>query len=256
MAEDWSGVRVLVTGSTQGIGLGIARCFAARQAKVAISGRSSERCAAGRDALATEGLTVETVSGDVSTRAGCQAMVTEAIDKLGGLDVLCTNAGIYPDIAIEDLTEADVATIIDTNLKGTIFSVQAALPALKQSGRGRVVITSSITGPVTGYNGLSVYAATKAGQQGFARTAALELAPYGITINSVSPGSIETPGLAELGSEAVASMVGLIPVKRLGKPDDIGEAAVYFASLGAGFVTGQDMVVDGGQVLPEIPGLA
>jgi 3-oxoacyl-[acyl-carrier protein] reductase len=255
MVEDWSGVRVLVTGSSQGIGLGIARCFAMRQARVAISGRSSDRREAGLEALATGGLTVETVMGDVSTRVGCQAMVTEAVDKLGGLDVLCTNAGIYPDISIEDLTEEDADAILDTNLKGTIFSVQAALPALKKSGRGRVVITSSITGPLTGYNGLSVYAASKAGQQGFARTAALELAPYGITVNSVSPGSIETPGLVELGSDAVASMIGLIPVKRLGKPEDIGEAAVYFASLGAGFVTGQDIVVDGGQVLPEIPGL-
>ena len=138
-----------------------------------------------------------------------------------------------------------------TNLKGTFVSVQAALPWLKQSDAGRVVVTSSITGPVTGFPGWSHYGASKAGQLGFIRTAAIELAKYGITINAVMPGNILTEGLQELGEDYLAQMANSIPLKRLGVVEDIGNAAAFFASREAGYITGQTLVVDGGQILPE-----
>jgi 3-oxoacyl-[acyl-carrier protein] reductase len=140
-----------------------------------------------------------------------------------------------------------------TNVYGTVFSVQACRSGLRSSGRGRVVVTSSITGPITGYPGLSHYGASKAAQLGFVRSAALELAPDGITVNAVLPGSIRTEGLDGLGAAAIAKMEACIPQRRLGSPADIASAAVYFASEEAGFVTGQTLVVDGGQTLPELP---
>jgi 3-oxoacyl-[acyl-carrier protein] reductase len=149
------------------------------------------------------------------------------------------------------MTEEDWDTVMNTNLKGTLFSVQTCLPELKKSAAGRVVITSSITGPITGFPGWSHYGASKAGQLGFIRTAAIELAKYGITVNAVMPGNILTEGLEGMGDDYLKQMASSIPLKRLGSVEDIANAMLYFASEEAGYVTGQTIVVDGGQVLPE-----
>ena len=180
-------------------------------------------------------------------------MAQTAADRLGGIDVLCANAGIFPEARLADMTEADIDEVIGTNLKGSILSVQACLPALAASGRGRVILTSSITGPITGYPGWTGYGASKAGQLGFMRTAAIELAPSRITVNAVLPGNIITEGLAELGDDYAAKMAASIPLRRLGSVDDIGYAALFLATDEAAYITGQTIVVDGGQVLPESP---
>jgi 3-oxoacyl-[acyl-carrier protein] reductase len=243
-------MRVLVTGGSQGIGLGIAEGFAQAGAAVAISGRSKATLQRAAERL---GGRVATIEADVSDRTSCGRMAAEAERVLGGLDVLCANAGIYPERPLDDLTDADLAEIFATNVGGTIFSVQSCRGLLRNSGRGRVVVTSSITGPITGYAGLGHYGASKAAQLGFVRTAALELAADRITINAVLPGSIRTEGLDDLGQDAIAKMVRCIPQRRLGAPADIAAAALYFASEEASFVTGQALVVDGGQTLPELP---
>lgn len=250
---DWSTMRVLVTGGSQGIGLGIAAAFADAGAAVAISGRSAATLKRAADALGTRSGRVATVVADVADRLSCRTMAAEAVSVLGGLDVLCANAGIYPERDLDDLDADDLASIFGTNVAGTIFSVQACRSALRDSGRGRVVVTSSITGPVTGYAGLGHYGASKAAQLGFVRTAALELAPDDVTINAVLPGSVATEGLDGLGEEAIAKMVACIPQRRLGTPADIAAAVMFFASEQASFVTGQALIVDGGQTLPEIP---
>jgi 3-oxoacyl-[acyl-carrier protein] reductase len=141
--------------------------------------------------------------------------------------------------------------VLGCNLKGTFLSVKACLPYLKESDGGRVVITSSITGPITGFPGWTHYGASKAGQLGFLKTAAIELAKYGITINAVMPGNIVTEGLEGLGAEYLKTMAASIPLKRLGSVEDIGNAALFFASKEAAYITGQTIVVDGGQILPE-----
>ncbi|MCW2620748.1 MAG: 3-ketoacyl-ACP reductase [Frankiales bacterium] len=251
--ELWGDVRVLVTGGSQGIGLGIARVFTEAGARVAIAGRDGGRLAAARDLLAAAGADVVTIQADVARSSSCEGMVAEAVERLGGLEVLCANAGVYPEAALEGMTEAHIDTVLGTNVKGLIFSVRAAVPALGRSGRGRVIVTSSITGPVTGFPGLGAYGASKAAQLGFVRTAALELARQGITVNAVLPGSIRTEGLVGLGVEAIARMQACIPLGRLGEVADIGRAALFFASRGASFVTGQSLTIDGGQTLPEIP---
>jgi 3-oxoacyl-[acyl-carrier protein] reductase len=122
---------------------------------------------------------------------------------------------------------------------------------LKQSPYGRIVLTSSITGPVTGFPGWAHYGATKAGMLGFMRSAAIELAKYGITVNAILPGNIETEGVGEIGEEYRRQMEAVIPFKRLGKPEDVANAALFFASDEASYITGQTLIVDGGQVLPE-----
>ena len=183
---------------------------------------------------------------------GRTVLVTGGTKGIGkGIARVFANAGIFPDVKLADMTEADIDAIFATNVKGTMLSVQACMPALERSGHGRVVITSSITGPITAYPGWSHYGATKAAQLGLLKTAAVELAPRGITINAVMPGNIETEGLAEMGLDYRAAMEASIPQKKIGRVEDIGHAALFFASDEANYITGQTLVVDGGQVLPE-----
>lgn len=247
-----AGRSVIVTGATKGIGKGIARVFAREGANVLITGRNEEdaqRTVAELDQVGAG--RVAYVLGDVAEPAACAAMAAAAVEAFGGIDVLCANAGIFPDAKLVSMTEADMDRVLGTNVKGTLLSVQACLPALRESGHGRVILTSSITGPITGFPGWSHYGASKAAQLGFMRTAAIELAPMGITVNAVLPGNIATEGLADLGAEYRTAMEASIPQRRLGEVEDIGNAALFFASDEAAYVTGQAIAVDGGQVLPE-----
>jgi len=249
-----TGRSVIVTGGSKGIGKGIARVFAGAGADVLVAARDETALAAAAADLGTAGSgRIETVAADVSKVEDCRRIAEAALERFGGIDVLCANAGIFPDTSLAQMTEADVDTVFDCNVKGTMFMVQACLPALTASGHGRVVITSSITGPLTGYPGWSHYGASKAAQLGFLRTAAIELAPMRITVNAVLPGNIATEGLADMGEEYRRGMEAAIPQHRLGEVEDIGYAALFFATDEAGYITGQSIVVDGGQVLPESP---
>jgi 3-oxoacyl-[acyl-carrier protein] reductase len=248
------GRTVVVTGGSKGIGKGIARVFAREGANVLVAARDEATLAAAAADLAAESDgRIETVVADVAVVADCRVIAETAVERFGGIDVLCANAGAFPDKPFAELTEADVDAVLGCNLKGTMFSVQACLGPLTESGHGRVVITSSITGPITGYPGWTHYGASKAGQLGFLRTAAIELAPRKITINAIMPGNIATEGLAGMGADYIRETEACIPQHRLGSVDDIGNAALFFASDEAGYITGQTLVVDGGQVLPESP---
>jgi 3-oxoacyl-[acyl-carrier protein] reductase len=248
------GRSVVVTGGSKGIGRGIASVFAAAGAHVAVAARSRADI---DSAVATlDGLGAGKVIGvaaDVSDRDSCTAMAETVVEAFGGLDVLCANAGIFPDAPLHTMTPEQLADVLDVNVKGTIYSVQACLDALIASGRGRIVLTSSITGPITGFPGWSHYGASKAAQLGFMRTAAIELAPHKITVNAVLPGNILTEGLADLGEDYLAGMARAIPAGALGTPEDIGYTTAFLASDEAGYITGQAIAVDGGQVLPESP---
>jgi 3-oxoacyl-[acyl-carrier protein] reductase len=223
-------------------------------ANVLLAARDEAGLATAASDLAKEGDgRIETVAADVSKVADCRRIAETAVERLGGIDVLCANAGIFPDKTLAEMTEDDVNTVFDCNVKGTMVMVQACLAPLEASGHGRVVITSSITGPITGYPGWSHYGASKAAQLGFLRTAAIELAPRRITVNAVLPGNIATEGLADMGEDYRLGMEAVIPQHRLGEVEDIGYAALFFASDEAGYITGQSLVIDGGQVLPESP---
>jgi 3-oxoacyl-[acyl-carrier protein] reductase len=245
---------VIVTGGSKGIGKGIAGVFSRQGAHVLIAGRDDAALAAAAESLARDATgRVETIAADVSQVDGCRRIAEAALERFGAIYVLCANAGIFPERPLVDMTEEDVDSVMASNLKGTLFSVQSCIPALEASGHGRVVLTSSITGPLTGYPGWSHYGASKAAQLGFLRTAAIELAPRRITINAILPGNIATEGLDGMGEDYIRGMEAAIPQRRLGSVDDIGNAALFFASDEAGYITGQTLVVDGGQVLPESP---
>ncbi len=246
-----AGRGVVVTGATRGIGKGIARVFARSGARVLIVGRDAAAAAATVSELSADGADVSHVLADVSSRADCQRMAQTAVERLGGIDVLCANAGIFPESRLDDMTDEDIELVFGTNLKGCVLSVQACLPALRRSGRGRVILTSSITGPITGFPGWAHYGASKAGQLGFMRTAAIELAASGITVNAVMPGNVITEGLEDLGEDYLSQMTATVPLRRLGTVDEIGYAALFLATDEAAYITGQTIVVDGGQVLPE-----
>jgi 3-oxoacyl-[acyl-carrier protein] reductase len=251
MSESLKGKSVIVTGGSKGIGKGIARVFAGHGAKVLIAARHLKDAEAAAQELGKGGATVSAFAADVTKLSDMQAMAKAAVDRHGGLDVLCANAGIFPQAKIEDMSPETWDEVMNTNLKGTFLAIKACVPYLKNSSQGRIVITSSITGPVTGYPGWTHYGATKAGQLGFMRTACIELAKYGITVNAVMPGNIVTEGLQGLGEDYLKTMAASIPLKRLGAVEDIGNAAAFFASKEAAYVTGQTIIVDGGQILPE-----
>jgi 3-oxoacyl-[acyl-carrier protein] reductase len=248
-----AGRTALVTGGTRGIGRGIAETLCAAGARVVITGRDAGRGGKAAAEISARGSPCEFAAADVRRLPDLEAAAAYAHERFGSLDVLVHNAGVYPEVPLEQMAESDWDLVHDTNLKGTFFAFRACLPFLKRSPAGRIVLVSSITGPVTGYPGLAHYGASKAGMDGFMRTAAIEVAPFRITVNAVAPGSIRTEGLADLGAQAIEAMQALIPLKRLGEPGDVAGAVLYLASDLASFVTGQSLVVDGGQTLPEIP---
>jgi 3-oxoacyl-[acyl-carrier protein] reductase len=248
MLTSISGRSVIVTGGSKGIGKGLARVFAQQGAKVMVVARTL----ADAEATAAElGNGASGFSADVADWGQSQAMAAAAVERHGGLDFLCANAGVYPQTNIEDMDPSEWDLVMGTNLKGNFLSVKACLPALKASDQGRVILTSSITGPVTGFPGWSHYGASKSGQLGFMRTACIELAKHNITMNAVLPGNIITEGLEDLGAEYHETMAASIPLKKLGVVEDIGNAALFLASKEANYITGQTIIVDGGQILPE-----
>lgn len=251
MLTSIKGRSVVVTGGSKGIGRGIATVFARQGAKVMIAARGEDAAKATAEALRHEGAEVEWTQCDVSDWDSVQRMVKHTVSTFGGLDIMCANAGMFPQTKMVDMDPAEWEEVLATNLRGAFFCVKACIPEFERASKGRVVLTSSITGPVTGFPGWTHYGASKAGQLGFLKTAAMELSRYNATINAVMPGNIYTEGLQDLGQEYVDTMAASIPLKRLGAVEDIGNAALFFASDEAGYITGQQVVIDGGQILPE-----
>ena len=242
---------VIVTGGSKGIGRGIAGVFAQQGAQVTIVAREKEALLAARDDMKTAGGNVSCVQCDVSDWDSVSSMVREVAAENHGVDILCANAGVFPQTKIIDMDPSEWDQVMATNLRSAFLCVKACIPQFEKAGKGRVVLTSSITGPVTGFPGWAHYGASKSGQLGFLKTAAMELSKYNTTINAVLPGNIYTEGLQDLGQEYLNTMAASIPLKRLGNVRDIGNAALFFASDEAAYITGQSLIVDGGQILPE-----
>ena len=239
---------VIVTGASRGIGRGIAKRFGKAGLNVLVVSRSLEDASKVAEEI---GANASGFAADVSQEADCLAMVEAAIDRYGSLDILAANAGIFPSARLTDMTVDDFDNVMRTNLRSAFLCTQAAMPAMQKQEFGRIILTSSITGPITGFPGWAHYGASKAGQLGFMRTAAIELARSGITMNAVMPGNIWTEGLEAMGEDYAARMAASIPSGRLGTVDDIANAVLFLASREAGFITGQTIVIDGGQILPE-----
>ncbi|HCF6981759.1 TPA: SDR family oxidoreductase [Pseudomonas aeruginosa] len=240
----------LVTGAGQGIGRAIAECFAAEGARVLLATRTASRGQAVLEAIRLGGGTAE----DLSEHDAARRAVSATLERFGQLDILLHNAAAFPQCALAELDEGTLERTLAVNLKSCFRLTQAALPALRRSVAGRVLVTSSVTGTRTAIPGLSHYAASKAGVNGFIRAAALELAGDGITVNGVEPGLVATPALGSLGD--AAALAAHIPLGRVGQPLDIAQAMLFLASDEASYITGQTLVVDGGALLPENGGLA
>ena len=248
MDKRMSGNVVIITGAAKGIGRGIARVFASEGATVIVADLDEQAGRATAANLAETGGAADFALTDVTRQA-----VATVIERHGHVDVLVSNAGIFPRAFLHEMTEADWDRIFEINVKGMFFMVTAVLPHMRQRRSGRIVLTSSVTGPVTGYPGWAHYGATKAAMLGFMRSAAIEVAKEGVTINAVMPGNIMTEGLEGMGRDYLEALAASIPMKRLGEPEDVGYAMLFLASNDAKYITGQTIIVDGGQLLPEGP---
>jgi 3-oxoacyl-[acyl-carrier protein] reductase len=244
----------VVTGAATGIGRGIAEVLATEGARVVIAdidGAAGETTAG---ELRAAGADVVAVEADVVDRAAVEAMAAATLERYGRIDILAANAGVYRWDAIDLISDEVWDRIIDTNVKGSLHSIQAVLPTMRRQRYGRIVLTSSITGALVVAPGLAHYAASKAAMIGLMRSAALETVADGITVNAVQPGNVRTAGLAEIDPELLAAVERSIPLGRLAEPEEVGWVVRFFASEEAAYVTGQTLVIDGGQVLPEAPG--
>jgi len=190
------------------------------------------------------------VIADMKLAADMEKMEKVAIEKFGRIDIIVQNAGIYPTSLLRDMTEQEWDDVCDTNLKGSFLAVKACLPVMEKQAYGRIVMMSSITGPKVTQPGFAHYAASKGGVNGFIKTAALELARSGITVNGIEPGNIVTEGLDNRPANIVAALKQAIPMNEFGTVQDVAYTALFLASDEARYITGETIVVDGGQVLP------
>jgi 3-oxoacyl-[acyl-carrier protein] reductase len=245
---DFAGKTAVVTGGASGIGESIARLFAAHGASVLVADRDADGAARVAASL-PDGAAV---SCDLALDDAPARIVAAARERFGGVDIVVHNAAYFP---LTDFTRIDRALLERTftvNVHAAFGLLQAALPIMRARGGGRMLVTSSVTGPRVAYPGLAHYAASKAAVNGFIRAAALEVAADGVTVNGVEPGMIRTPAQDNLGGADVAARLrARIPLGRLGEPDDIAAAMLFLASDHAAYVTGQTIIVDGGALLPE-----
>jgi 3-oxoacyl-[acyl-carrier protein] reductase len=238
----------VVTGAAAGVGRGIATVLSREGARVGLA--DVDLAAAERTAAELEGETFA-IEVDVTDRPSVEAMAAAVMDRWGRIDIVAANAGIYPSQPIEEIDDESWNRVMSINVKGAVHTIQACLPAMRQQGYGRVVLTSSITGPLVGEAGYSTYGSSKAALLGLMRSVALEVAGDGITVNAVQPGNVLTPGFEALTQEWKDQLMGAIPLGRLAEPEEVGWAVRFLASEEAGYITGQTIVLDGGQVLPE-----
>jgi len=247
MANRFENKVVVVTGGTSGIGLATAKAFAAEGASVFITGRRQEALDA---AIREIGKSVTGVRGDMSRLADIDRLYDAVQQKHAQIDILFANAGGGEMAPLGTISEEHYEKTFATNVKGVLFTVQKALPLLKD---GASVILTSSTTSISGTPAFSVYSATKAAIRNFARNWILDLKDRHIRVNAVSPGVTETAGLNELfggGAQAESTkdyLAGLIPAGRVGQPEEIAKAVLFLASDDASFVNGVELFVDGGQ---------
>ena len=243
----------IVTGAQRGIGLGIVTVLARGGAHVVIAGimdAEGEKVAA---TMMSQGLKVTYCHADTANETEVNAAVRDIAASHGRIDILVPNAAIYPNTPIASIPVAEWDNVMAVNLRGPFLFAKACLPHFQKQRQGRVIFVSSITGPRVSSPGYAHYAATKAGVLGFMRTAALEWAPWNITLNAVEPGNILTEGVREHQPQSfIDAQKAAVPLRRLGRIEDVAHAVHFLASDEASYITGQTIVIDGGQTLPEM----
>jgi len=238
-------------------GLGITRRLAEAGASVLIADINREEAAAAAKELCGAGLRVESIGADVGDEPDVQEVVDTAVRLFGGVDILVNNPGIYPNVPLAGLTAATFDRVIAVNLRGVYLLTQRVAGQQKAQGRGgHIINVTSIDALHPSMVGLAAYDATKHGVWGFTKNVALELAPYGIQVNAVAPGGITTPGTqvstgagGDLDPAMIEAFLATLPMRRMGDPDEIGKVVLFLASDMASYMTGSQVVVDGGALL-------
>lgn len=243
MTKRFEGKIVVVTGGSDGIGLATAKAFAAEGAQVYVTGRRQDRL---DEAVADIGFGAVGVQGDVGNPDDLDRLYARILQNHGRLDVVFANAGISETAALGEIADAHLDRVMTTNIKGTVHTVQKALP-LMTSG-GSVILAGSVAGSM-GFGALSIYSATKAAIRSFARTWTTDLKARGIRVNVVSPGMVKTPAMqtylaANAGAED--AMTQMIPFGRMGDSEDVAKAVLFLASDAASYLAGHELFVDGG----------
>lgn len=256
------GKRAIVTGGAVGIGFGITYRLAEAGAQVLVADVNPEHLDQAKRALADSDWQVTYVLADVSKSADIDRLVETAVEQLGGIDILVNNAGIYPNIMVMNMTDEDFDRVLSVNLKSVFMTTKAvARQMIKQGQGGRIINVTSIDALHPSSLGLAHYDASKHGEWGFTKNVALELAAHKIWVNAVAPGGIATPGTQQAAQQSMDKSKGVdiaklmqaflarIPMRRMGEPDDIGKAVLFLASDMASYMTGSQIVVDGGVLL-------
>ncbi|WP_020658573.1 SDR family NAD(P)-dependent oxidoreductase [Amycolatopsis benzoatilytica] len=254
-----TGRTAIVTGGAMGIGYGIAYRLAEAGAKVLVADQDEAAAKWAATRLEDAGFVAAAVRADVADQEQVLHMADTAANRFGGIDILVNNAGIYPARLMMDLTAAEFARVVAVNLTGVFLCTQAVARHMIDQGRGgRIVTVTSIDSVHPSSPGLAHYDASKHGVWGFTKNVALELAPHRIWVNAIAPGSIATPGVAAQTQPGTAgvdltalleSFAAKVPMRRIGDPDDIGRAALFLASDLSSYITGAQLVVDGGILL-------
>ena len=246
----------IVTGGAMGIGFAIATRLAEAGAKVLIANLDAEKSAAAAAALAEHGWKVSSTVADVSDEEQVKSMVAKAVAEFGGVDILVNNAGIYPEKPVLSATKEDFEKTIHVNLMGAFFAAKAAAGQMIVQGRGGSIINITSIDAIHPSNvGLAFYDASKHGLYGFMMNLALELAPYNIRVNAIAPGGVATPGTGFWKADSpeeekfMAAFLEKIPMHRVADADEIGKVALFLASDLSSYMTGSQVVVDGGTLL-------
>jgi len=246
---------VIVTGGAMGIGFGIAYRLAEAGASVVIADMNKKVADESVIKLLAKGWKASAVAVDVSNAEQVKSLIDAAVNTFGSVDILVNNAGVYPNIPMLDLQEKDFDRILSINLKGVFLTTQAvSKQMIKQGNGGKIINITSIDALHPSMVGLATYDASKHGLWGFTKNIALELAPHKIWVNAVAPGGINTPGtgvdtVSKEMEEQMKPFLAKIPMHRMGKPDDIGKAVLFLASDLSSYMTGSQIVVDGGFLL-------
>lgn len=253
---DLTGKVAFVTGGAIGIGHGITNRLAEAGAKVMMVGKTQEELNVSVSELTGKGYTVKSVTADVSSEEDVKRAVGETISEFGGIDIMVNNAGIFPMMPLASMTLANFEQVLNVNLKGVFLTTKHVSDHMKATNRrGRIINITSIDALHPSMVGLAHYDASKHGVWGFTKNVALELAPFGITVNAVAPGGVATPGVAKMNAGAPASeesikvFLSTLPMKRMGDPDEIGKVVLFLASDMSSYMTGSQVVVDGGALI-------
>lgn len=245
---DLSGKRALVTGGASGLGLAIAEAFIGAGARVMIAGNRPAEVAEAADRIGAEGAPVV-----LGTKTAAETLAAEAQNRLGGVDILVSNAGIEgPVTGLGDLDEAEYMRVFDVNLHAATWLSAALLPGMVQGGGGSVILMASLSA-LRGNGAIAAYSMSKAALAQLARNIAVQYGPMGIRANAIAPGLIETPFSRGLMGNAdfMARRMQATPLRRVGQPEEIAATALWLASPGGAFVTGQTIVVDGGTIIHD-----